>query len=136
MPAKVVDPNGNQNFLKCGYLLRDDATDNEGDLKRIPFINDRNLKKDEVVIFDVVDATVEFNGKKARISMAVIPDEFFAPEWSPQFKKRWEESWDPTINKRRKMRLGNLNDAWKKHPCYGRELLAAYQSKLHLKGQQ
>ncbi len=136
MPAKVIDPTGNQNFPKCGYLLRDDAIDSEGDLKRIPFINDRNLHKDAVVVFDVVDATVDFDGKRAKISMAVIPEEYYEKEWSPEFKRRWKEEWDPAINKKRKMRLGDQNDTWMEHPCYDAAFVGTYQEKLDLKGQR
>ena len=136
MPAKVLDPQGEQNLLNCGYLLRDDALDSDGDPKRIPFINDHHLSKDALVVFDVLDATVNFNGRKAKISMAVIPDEYYKKEWSPEFQQRWKASWDPALNPKRQMKLGELNDKWKEHPCFKDQAFAGYQEKLALKKQR
>ncbi len=102
MPAKVIEPEGKQSGAnpnaKIGYLLRADALDGNGDLKRIPFINDRGLEKEDLVIFDIncddYVVTNQKTGQHAHIAVAEIPDEFFSPKgWSRGFTKRWRDEW-------------------------------------------
>ena len=104
MPAKVVEPDGNQanegtNIPNCGYLVRTDAIDGNGELKRIPFINKRNLNSGDLVVYNinrtdykVVDMRDE---SQANIAVAVIPDDFFKRGgWTKEFKERWKREWE------------------------------------------
>lgn len=105
MPAKVVEPNGNQlnnNEKNCGYLERaDKPLDDQDTLERIPFINDFNLEYGDLVVYETMpNCNVEVNGKKGKIAMAVVkhnPND--AKTWeNKEFKNKWAEEWSRVTN--------------------------------------
>ena len=110
MPAKVIEPDGNQmnvptGSFQCGYLVRADVTlDSQGELKRILFVNDnqKKLKKGDLVMIDNIQpynatiTTTDGSGNTISGSIMVvkIPPVHFDKNWPTHYKQKWDEKWD------------------------------------------
>ena len=115
MPAKVVTPQGNQVHANCGYLTRYDQKDNNGALKRIPFINDLGLKIGDLVMIEVVKncELKDSRNNIAHIAVAELDPMHKKVKWDASDKKKWKDAWEDP--KRAKY---NTSGNWKNHPKY------------------
>ena len=117
MPAKVIEPNGNQAHPdNCGILARYDAKDSNGALKRIPFINLKNkFKNGDLVIISVVEnlSLTDSDGNVGNIAVAKIDPIHKKSKWDEDDKIKWENAWKDKVKAKY-----NTSDQWKEHPLY------------------
>jgi len=87
MPSgEVTDPRSKDGFLKTGYLNRLDAYKENGSPYSIPFINDKNFKKNDAVFFDVVTFDITYENVIYKIPVAVINQEIEKDEWDDEWE--------------------------------------------------
>ena len=112
MPAKVLEPDGNtmgtpSGVPNCGYLVRADVPpDSLGELKRIPFINDKGLVAGDIVMIEEVkpyNAILVSTKSSSDISsgylmIAKIGDEYFNDSWNKNFQEKWKDKWNDKLN--------------------------------------